>query len=91
MFEAGAGQMGSYSRCCWQTKGEGQFKPESGSHPYLGTLGTTEKVAEYRVEMRCPAEKRADVVAALKKAHSYECPAYGCLPLEDEEETENPE
>lgn len=36
-FDAGAGKIGDYDRCCWQILGEGQFRPLAGSNPYIGS------------------------------------------------------
>ena len=82
MFEAGAGCVGDYDHCAWQGSGQGQFRPLSGSQPFLGTQGTLETVEEYRVEMVCEATVVQAVVAALKAAHPYEQPAYWVLRLE---------
>ena len=76
LFEAGAGAIGNYSSCSWQVKGEGQFKPEAGSKPFLGRQAEVERVSEYRLELVCPQEKMHDIAAALKGAHPYEEPAY---------------
>lgn len=35
VFSAGAGIMGGYDRCCFQTLGTGQFRPLAGSSPFL--------------------------------------------------------
>ena len=43
VFEAGAGRVGNYLHCAWQTKGEGQFCPLSGSNPYIGKINHLEK------------------------------------------------
>ncbi|HLF67331.1 MAG TPA: NGG1p interacting factor NIF3, partial [Gammaproteobacteria bacterium] len=53
MFEAGAGKIGRYSCCAWQTLGTGQFMPLSGSHAFIGETDRLEKVIEYKVEMVC--------------------------------------
>lgn len=76
MFAAGAGRVGNYDRCCWQTIGQGQFRPLPGSNPAIGSTGTTEIVDEWKVEMVCPEDRVAQVVAAMKKAHPYETPAF---------------
>ncbi|MBX2858598.1 MAG: NGG1p interacting factor NIF3 [Cellvibrionaceae bacterium] len=76
VFNAGAGHLGNYRECCWQVLGEGQFVPQAGSQPFLGAQGRLERVKEYRVEMLCVGEKIHDVVAALKRAHPYEEPAF---------------
>jgi len=76
VFTAGGGKMGNYSNCSWQVKGQGQFKPESGSSPFLGEVNKLEKVGEYRLELVCEDNKIKKVVEALLEAHPYETPAY---------------
>ena len=83
MFTAGAGKIGDYDSCCWQTIGQGQFRPLEGSSPFIGELERIETVAEYRIEMVCADEYIKDVVAALKSSHPYEEPAYDVWKLED--------
>ena len=83
VFAAGAGRMGDYDQCCWQSLGEGQFRPLSSSNPYLGEQGEVTRVAEYRVEMVCADDIVVDAVIALTKAHPYEEPAYDVLRLTD--------
>ena len=36
LFAVGAGSIGHYSHCAWQTLGEGQFMPLSGSDAFIG-------------------------------------------------------
>ncbi|QAB14946.1 Nif3-like dinuclear metal center hexameric protein [Hydrogenovibrio thermophilus] len=81
VFEAGAGRIGDYDQCCWQVKGEGQFRPLSGSQPFLGTQGALENVAEYRVEMVMEQSCAKTVLKALKELHPYEEPAYDVMAL----------
>jgi hypothetical protein len=83
LFDAGAGRIGDYDSCCWQTLGQGQFRPLAGSNPFLGESGKIESVAEYRVEMVCEDELVKKAVAALKLAHPYEEPAYDLIKLAD--------
>ena len=68
LFVAGCGNIGSYSHCCWQVKGVGQFKPLEGSSPVIGEQGTVESVAEYRVEFIL-AKKNYD---SVKQVHVKE-------------------
>ena len=42
----------------------------------LASKARLEKLAEYKVEMVCAADKIDAVIKALKKAHPYEEPAY---------------
>ncbi|WP_186646356.1 NGG1p interacting factor NIF3 [Fluviispira vulneris] len=83
MFAKGAGQIGNYSCCAWQTLGEGQFMPLKSSNPFLGELNKLEKVPEYKVEMICPEKNIRDVIIALKTSHPYEEPAYEVVRIED--------
>jgi hypothetical protein len=76
---AGAGRLGDYERCAWQTTGEGTFRPLAGANPAIGRVGSIERVAEARVEMVVPAPRRRDVLAALRSAHQYEEPAFDLL------------
>lgn len=83
VFAAGAGHIGDYDCCAWQVLGQGQFRPLENATPYIGEPGETARVNEYRVEMVCPEPKLSEVIAALKKAHPYEEPAYSALRLLD--------
>ena len=82
VFDAGAGRIGDYDRCCWQVVGQGQFRPLAGSEPFLGRQGELEQVPEYRVEMVCERPIIEIVVAALLQAHPYEEPAWDVIALE---------
>jgi hypothetical protein len=83
MFEAGAGRIGDYDSCAWQCLGKGQFRPLDGSDPFLGKKGEVEAVDEYKVELVCEDNLVRDALAALKRAHPYEEPAYEIYRLED--------
>ncbi len=76
MASAGAGVIGNYSRCSFASPGRGTFKGEDGARPAVGEAGRLETVEEWRLEMVCPGERLPAVVAALKRAHPYEEPAY---------------
>jgi hypothetical protein len=73
---AGAGKIGDYSHCSFATAGTGQFRPLPGAHPTIGEVGKLERVAETKLEMVLPRDRRAAVVAALRAAHPYEEPAF---------------
>lgn len=76
VFQAGGGVIGDYDSCCWQSKGQGQFRPLAGSTPFLGNQGELEQLVEYKVELVCSDESVARVICALKQCHPYEEPAY---------------
>ena len=76
VFNADGGKIGNYSHCSWQVKGQGQFKPEMGSSPFLGEIDKLEKVDEYRLELVCQDINIKKVVQAMIDTHPYETPAY---------------
>lgn len=83
VFASGAGALGNYCQCCWQTLGTGQFLPIPGSKPFIGEVGVPEKVREVKVEMICADEFIGAAVVAMKKAHPYEEPAYSVFKLSE--------
>ncbi len=84
MFEAGAGRLGHYDKCSWQTLGQGQFRPLDGSQPFIGEQNQVETVNEYRLEMICEKEYLQHVVSAIKTSHPYETPAFYINQLSDD-------
>jgi len=82
IFAVGAGSIGNYKSCSWQTRGEGQFMPLAGSNAFIGEPDQLERLVEYKVEMICTAEQIRPAIAALKNAHPYETPAYQVLKVE---------
>jgi len=83
VFAAGGGRIGDYDSCCWQTAGEGQFRPLAGANPFVGQPGTVERLPETKVELVCDEAYIRPVIAALKLAHPYEEPAYDVIQLAD--------
>jgi dinuclear metal center YbgI/SA1388 family protein len=81
IFAAGAGQIGDYSHCSWSVTGTGQFLPEDGAQPAIGSVGAVEHVVEDRVEVVAPARVRGRVLAAMREAHPYEEPAFDIVAL----------
>ena len=76
LFEAGAGKLGNYEKCSFETKGIGQFLPLAGSTPFLGKKGVVERVTELKVEMICENHSIDAAILALKSSHPYETPAF---------------
>ena len=79
VFAAGAGRIGNYDSCCWQVAGQGQFRPLPGSQPSIGSQGSLEQLAEYRVEVVCDAARIEAAIRAMIEAHPYEEPAWHVL------------
>jgi hypothetical protein len=81
LFEAGAGRIGNYERCSWYTAGTGTFRGGEGTDPSIGEAGREQRVAELRLETVYPEGRHDDVIAALRRAHPYEEPAFDVYPL----------
>jgi hypothetical protein len=81
LFDAGAGRIGDYERCSWYTEGTGTFLGGEGTDPTIGERGREERVPELRLETVFPAERQAEVIDALRRAHPYEEPAYDVYEL----------
>jgi hypothetical protein len=81
IFEAGAGQIGNYSECSFNTEGEGTFKAGENADPYAGKKGELHTEKEIRVEVIFPSYLQGRIVAALKEAHPYEEVAYDIIAL----------
>lgn len=76
LFAAGAGAIGDYRDCAFVSAGTGQFRPLDGADPAIGSIGRLERVAEHRIELVLRRGLRREVVAALRRAHPYEEPAF---------------
>lgn len=76
VFATGAGQLGHYAACCFQTRGEGQFRPIAGAKPYLGSIDRLERVVEFKVELVCEDDLIRPAIEALRRSHPYEAPAF---------------
>lgn len=86
VFKAGAGWIGNYSHCSFNSAGLGTFVPLNGAKPTIGKVGEIENVEEIKFESIVPAEKITDVVKALKAAHPYEVPAFDIIKIYETED-----
>lgn len=74
--DSGAGHIGNYSHCTFQTPGQGTFKPLEGTNPYIGFTNELEKVSELRMETIVKQKDLTRVIDELVASHPYEEPAY---------------
>lgn len=81
ILKAGAGKIGNYDYCCWQTKGIGQFRASEESKPFVGEIGKIHKEEEYKVEFVVEEKYIEDVIKALKENHPYEVVAYSVFQM----------
>jgi len=83
LFVAGAGRIGNYDRCCWQSNGTGQFRPLENSKPAIGSLNKVEQVKEVKIELVCEDDLVKPAIQAMIVNHPYEEPAYHVSKLAD--------
>src|SRR5258705_10915087 len=55
IFATGGGHIGNYSECSFNAQGEGTFKTQQGTHPYLGDIRKPPLGKEVQVEVILPA------------------------------------
>ena len=85
MFKAGAGYIGHYDNCSYNTTGEGTFRAKSGSHPFVGEIGKTHLEKEVKIETVVSSLKLSQVIRAMLSAHPYEEVAYDIFSMENDQ------
>lgn len=81
LFNAGAGNIGNYSECSFNTEGKGTFKGNEYTDPYVGEPGKRHIENEVRIETIYPANLESKLLMALFLVHPYEEVAYDLYPL----------
>ena len=76
-----AESLGAYRDCSFSAAGEGTFTPLDGASPFIGTIGTLERVRERRLEVLLDRARLPQAMKAVFAAHPYEEPAYDIYPL----------
>lgn len=83
LFDAGAGTIGDYDECSYNTDGYGTFRGGEDTNPHVGEKGKQHQEPETRIETIYPANKERNILQALFTAHPYEEVAYDIYPLEN--------
>ncbi len=81
LFDAGAGHIGNYSDCSYNTEGFGTFLAGSDTNPFVGEKGVQHHEKEVRIETIYPAVIERQLLIALLQTHPYEEVAYDLYPL----------
>lgn len=88
LFEAGAGNIGDYDQCSFETSGTGAFRPNENANPSIGNKGKREKVSEKKIEVIVSRHRLNHVLAAMNKAHPYEEVAHDIITLDNKNQYE---
>ena len=83
MFEAGAGNIGTYSCCSYNVKGEGTFRASDQSNPFVGEKNKVHFEKEIRIEVVFPGYLENRILNALMAAHPYEEVAFDIYPIKN--------
>ena len=81
MFAAGAGHIGEYDECSYNTEGTGTFKPSQKARPFAGEPGKQQEEKELKIETIYPFYLETKILEALITTHPYEEVAYDIIPL----------
>jgi len=81
IFDAGAGHIGNYDSCSFNTSGEGTFRALHGAKPFVGSLHKLHFEKEVRIEIIYPYHIESKILGALGQSHPYEEIAYDIYPL----------
>jgi len=81
LFAAGAGGIGNYDECSFNTEGFGTFRPGEKASPFVGEHGERHGEQEVRIEVIFPAIREQTILQGLLEAHPYEEVAYDVYPL----------
>lgn len=84
LFTAGAGHIGNYDCCSYNTAGQGTFRAGEESSPYVGEIGKLHYEDEIRIETIFPAYLQLKVISALLRSHPYEEVAYDIYNLDNQ-------
>lgn len=83
MFDAGAGEMGTYDCCSYNIEGFGTFRALDGANPFVGAHQELHHEDETKIEVIVPRWRVADVENMILQTHPYECPAIDIIPLDN--------
>jgi len=84
LFTNGAGHIGNYDKCAFQTRGTGSYRALDGANPTLGKINSQHFEPETKIEVVFPKFRKNQIIAALKEAHPYEEVAFEIIELNNE-------
>ena len=83
LFKAGAGTIGNYDNCSFNTEGYGTYRGNENSDPVIGQKGELHTENETFISVIFEKHKEKSLLSALLKAHPYEEVAYDIVPLDN--------
>jgi dinuclear metal center YbgI/SA1388 family protein len=83
LFKAGAGNIGNYDNCSYNTDGFGTYRGNENSNPAIGEKGKLHTENEIQISVIFEKHNEKKILAALFKVHPYEEVAYDIIPLDN--------
>ena len=83
LFNAGAGNIGNYNECSFNTEGIGTYKGNVNSNPSKGKKGSLHFEPEIQISVTYAKHLETKILQTLFKEHSYEEVAYEIITLEN--------
>ena len=83
LFEAGAGNIGNYENCSFNSKGFGTYKGNENSNPKIGDQFEFVESEEIKIEVTFEKHLESKILKALFNTHVYEEVAYEIYDLQN--------
>lgn len=81
VFSKGAGHIGNYNSCSFNSTGTGTFRALPGAHPFVGEINQLHSEPEIKIEITVPEYLLHTCVQTLIAAHPYEEPVWNAVCL----------
>ncbi|AWH83646.1 Nif3-like dinuclear metal center hexameric protein [Flavobacterium album] len=83
LFDAGAGNIGNYENCSFNSQGLGTYQGNADSNPQIGERGEFTETQEIKIEVTFEKHLEGKILKALFSNHVYEEVAYEIYSLEN--------
>ncbi|MCK5814427.1 MAG: Nif3-like dinuclear metal center hexameric protein [Flavobacteriaceae bacterium] len=83
LFDAGAGNIGNYDNCSFNTEGYGTYRGNEDSNPVKGEKGSIHAEKETFISVIFEKRHESKIIKSLFKNHPYEEVAYDIVSLEN--------
>lgn len=84
LFEAGAGTIGNYDNCSFNSDGFSTYQGNENSNPVIGTKGELTQTDEIKIEVTFEKHLQSKILKALFSNHVYEEVAYEIYDLQNQ-------
>jgi len=83
LFKAGAGNIGNYDSCSFNSEGMGTYRGNPDSNPKVGVRGEFHEASETQISVTFNKHAQSSILKALFKSHPYEEVAYEITSIEN--------